>query len=429
MIKMLSWPRILGNNLDINLNLSRMHALLAKLGNPHDKLSNVVHVAGTNGKGSSIAFLASILRCSGYSVNTYTSPHLLNFNERISINGTEIDDHSLNSILAHCKSVSEQYDIPVTFFEGTTLIAIMAFVQFPADITIIETGLGGRLDATNVFARPLLNMITSISMDHSEYLGTTIELIAKEKAGILKNNVPCVVGQQQESVMQVMQNVANDVGALLFRYGHEWSLISSSEAFIYQEGNNNMQFDLPTLIGSHQVSNAGNAVAATCCIADKFPNITRDSINQGITKTYWPGRMENITDKYIAAPLADNMEIWIDGAHNYAGMEALAYQVNKWKDKRNVFIVGITKGRNVPELISPLSSVADLLIGVRVKSELLAYPAYVIAETAKKMNFNAHSADELDEAITHVIKTYGDNTRIIICGSLYLYSDFNDCKQ
>ncbi|MEM7617081.1 MAG: folylpolyglutamate synthase/dihydrofolate synthase family protein, partial [Pseudomonadota bacterium] len=419
MLKMPSWPKPLGNRL-IDFDLSRIQQLLENLDNPQYRIPPVIHIAGTNGKGSTLAFLTAIFEAAKYQVHRYTSPHLINFNERIYTAGHNISDNLLEDVAQKCKSVADNID--VTFFEGTTAMAFLAFSMVEADVVLLETGMGGRLDATNVIEKPLLTAITPISYDHMEYLGNTLPEIAAEKAGIFKHNVPCVVSYQEEIVMQELENKACDVGVPLFRYGHEWQVQKLSDAMAYMEEDSSLRLPTPSLFGPHQYLNAGHAVACIECVKDQF-NITNQHIATGISNATWPGRMEQITKGNLNKLLPENWELWIDGAHNQSGSQMLSMIADDWSDKELLIITGITKGRDCQQFFLPLKNKIKHICTIKVESEPSAYPAIFISEKLNAIGFSAEPADDLDQAMNIFIQKTKKPARILICGSLYLAAD------
>ena len=274
----------------IDLSLGRMTRLLDALGNPERAMPPVIHVAGTNGKGSVVAFLDAMLRAAGYRVNSYVSPHLVRFAERIRLGGVPISEDSLRASLAHCEAVND--GAPITFFEITTAAAFHTFRHEPSDVLVLEVGLGGRLDATNVIERPALTVIAPVSIDHTHYLGETLELIAAEKAGILKQGATGVIGRQHAEAGAVIERVAADVGAPLARLGREWSFDRSASHLVVQDARGEGRYPLPGLAGEHQVENA--ALATVCARLLPGFDVGDAAIAQGLGQARWPGRLQRI---------------------------------------------------------------------------------------------------------------------------------------
>lgn len=423
-MKMPPWPIPQGSR-PIDLDLSRIESALEPLGRPQEKLPPVIHIAGTNGKGSTLAFAQAIFEAAGYSVHKYTSPHLLEFNERIVLNGKPIDDDRLTEVINYCRSRVD--DIPLTFFEGTTAAALVAFAENPADILLLETGLGGRLDATNVIDKPLLTAISSVSYDHMEYLGPTLSTIAGEKAGIIKPNVPVIIGYQYEESQEVLEQIAAQKKAPMFRYGHEWSVERLKQGFAYREGQGGYILPTPSLKGPHQILNAGMAIAIAEC-AEGFL-VSEEHIKQGITHTHWPARMESITRGPLTASLSSGWQLWLDGAHNEAASQMLAITIEQELEQAPLYaIVGMTKGRNVEQFLTPLKERIAALYTVRVESEPSAYTAEEIKQKAASLNLPTHATPSIEAAIQQITQSHPPGN-ILICGSLYLAGDVKEYNQ
>jgi dihydrofolate synthase/folylpolyglutamate synthase len=408
----------------IRLGLSRVATLLNKLGNPHLYLPPVVHIAGTNGKGSTLAYLTAILESAGYAVHRYTSPHLMRFNERIYLAGQEIDDGLLYRIMEETRIAAE--DLQTTFFEGTTAGAFLAFSRVKADILLLETGMGGRLDATNIIPHPRLTIITPIAMDHVEYLGDTLAKIAYEKAGIIKPHVPCVISQQQPEALAVLVEKCVTVGAPYFAWQEHWDFSPHQEEFEFIDDEGTTSFPNPGLLGPHQVVNASTAIAALQCL-EGFDVRYKDII-QGLRKVKWPARMQRITNGVLHSILPQGFELWLDGAHNAHGAEALARTIRgAWhEDDSTLFIInGRTKDRDIEIFLMAFQGLAKNIIAVQVQSEPKAEDPEKICSAAQALGWkDASVAHSLKEAILRIIgQTQTPKTRILICGSLYLAGD------
>lgn len=412
------WPQTLGNK-PIDFGLERTLELLEKLGNPHKNLPPVVHYAGTNGKGSTVAFSKSILEASGYKVHVYTSPHLLNFNERIALAGHDISEEMLEEIADECRIIAG--DMRITFFEGTTAMAYLAFSRVKADIVLLETGMGGRLDATNVIDNPACTVITPISLDHMEYLGPTVRIIAGEKAGILKAGVPCISSLQFEDAHNVIEAKAEQLGSPLFAFGYDWVSEKTQNGMVYKSQNGEIQLPSPSLIGDHQIINAGTAIAALKQLKDF--KITEDAYAQGLQNAKWPARMQQLTSGKLVNMLQDGWEIWIDGAHNSAGAHIVACMIDDWKDKPTYLICGFSKGRNASEMLSHFVGKAKFVCGMLVQTEIASQTSHVIADAAKNLGMPAKDFDSVEEAVHFLTKISQEPARIMFCGSLYLASD------
>lgn len=413
------WPKPIGRK-PSDYSLDRIKNVLNKLGNPEKAIPSVVHITGTNGKGSTLSFIRYIMQTAGYKVHAYTSPHLIYFNERIVIAGNYIDDNELYNILEECRlAVKEE----VTLFEATTIAAFLAFARNEADITLVEVGMGGRLDATNVIDNPILTIITSISLDHTEYLGPTVEIIASEKAGIMKPNIPCVIATQKKSVMNTLEFHAAREKSLLYRGGFEWNCNRQNNRMIFKSAVQSIEFPLPSLAGDHQIANAGNAIAACSILSGKYKfNIGEEDISSGLKGTYWPARLELIKEEKL---LPKGWQLFLDGAHNNEGANVLSKWIaNNFSDGIYV-IFGVTRNRNVEEFLQHFKPHIKLLCAVCVKSELHAVNASLIREKANNIGIKAVECESIGDAIfNYILKAINENTKtILICGSLFLARD------
>jgi dihydrofolate synthase/folylpolyglutamate synthase len=414
------WPVRLGNK-PIDLNLERVTFLLEKLGNPHLNLPPVIHITGTNGKGSTLAFLKSIFEASGKKVHRYTSPHLLRFNERIILAGEEISDDFLNQIIEHCRIVAEPFNLKLTLFEGITVAAFLAFSKIRADILLLEVGMGGRLDATNVIANPELTIITPISLDHTDFLGETIAKIAFEKAGIIKANTCCITAPQLDAAHQVIENVAQNLNAPLFSYEYDYIIKKNDFGFEFLSNKFTLKLPPPNLIGDHQYLNAGTAIAAIANL--KNFKISEPHIIQGITTAIWPARLQLITSGKLATMLPPNWELWLDGAHNESGAQILSLWAEEKQDKSLYLICGMTKGRDSKNFFKYFTGKVNFVCGVLVESEPTSHSATHIANDATSIGLKSYAADSLNDAIKKLIEISSTASRILICGSLYLAGD------
>lgn len=411
-----------GRSQDIDLTIRAPYMeLLSKLGNPHNKLRNVVHVAGTNGKGSTCAFLRAMVEAAGYSANVYTSPHLVSFHERIRIAGELISEEELVEILLQCEQLSGLGDI--TYFEAATAAAFVAFARRPADVTILEVGLGGRLDATNVVAEKVATIISRISFDHREYLGDTIADIAIEKAGIMRAGVPCFVSLQAEAnVIAALQAVAKDVATPLCIYGDDWVVEKINGKFRFVGRGKNFELPRPVLVGDHQLLNAGLAIAATTALP---LNISEDAMRKAMQTVSWPGRLQKLDNGALSKLLPPQWELWLDGGHNDSAGEILAEQVIKWKREGDnlplVLICGMLTTKRPAEFLSPLLRSSKDFRAITIPGEPLTLGADELASMARDCGFkNAKSATSLEDAINDLVKSFKMPARILICGSLYL---------
>lgn len=422
MVFMPHWPVPNIKN-SIVLGLERVEQLLEKLGSPNLRLPPVIHIAGTNGKGSTLAFLRAIFEDAGYKVHRYTSPHLINFNERIMLAGNDIADDYLYQLLEEVRAACEGME--ATFFEITTAAAFLAFSRAPADVLLLETGLGGRLDATNVIPNPLQTIITPISLDHMEYLGTTLSQIATEKAGILKPNVECVVSWQMNEAMLSIRNKSRDTDTSLYQCGTDWSFEVTDSGFNFLDHRNQSSIPLPkpNLFGLHQLINAATATASILRLTNEF-KISYSNIANGLQKARWPARMERITNGVLYKMLPAGYELWLDGAHNGSGAEMVAETIRyAWQDKPLYLINGRTGARDIKGFLSNFKELATMVYGVKVQTEPKAESATNIASGAQEIGIASKAADSIYEAIVDIIKTSTKPSRILICGSLYLAGD------
>lgn len=391
----------------IDLSLDRMQRLLAMLGSPHKRLPPVIHVAGTNGKGSLLANLRAIFEAAGYKVHRYTSPHLVHFRERIVLAGEEISDEHLMRLLGHAAPILQQQ--PATFFEATTALAFLAFAEKKADVLLLETGMGGRLDATNVIEKPILAAITPISFDHMEFLGNTIPKIAAEKAGIIKQGAPCVIGRQQADALQVFERVAAEKQSTLYRMNHEWS----HQEGIYRSPQRTLAFK-PSLVGDYQVDNAATALACIDLLT-QF-SITDKQITEGLSHVVWPARLQRLSHPQ----LSDHTQLWLDGGHNAQGGQVLAHWLAKDQTHDHYLICGMMRGKDAQAFLAPAQPFTKALWTIAIPTEPNTQAPEQLAQTARALGFEAEPAENLEKALQAAIGRATKPTRIVICGSLYL---------
>lgn len=419
MVFMPHWPVPNVKN-NIMLGLDRMHSMLERLGNPHLSLPKVIHVAGTNGKGSTTAYMKEILTRAGFVVHRYISPHLMHFNERIELRGAQISDAELYKLLEEVRVKTE--GIHTTFFEGTTAAAFLAFSRVEADFLILEVGMGGRLDATNVVDNVALSIVTPISYDHVEYLGDTIAKIAYEKAGIIKKGCPCVFGWQMKEAMDVLVGEAERVGAPYCAWGIDWDFDILDSGFLvrYMHDTEPMILPTPSLQGIHQVLNA-SAVAVAC---EKYLQVDAKYIYKGIANTNWPGRLEQIRSGVLYDLLPEGFELWIDGAHNTGGAQMVAaHVINKWSDKDFYLINGRTGDRDIAGFLEYFKGITKALCAVRVISEPSGERAEKIADVASSMGIKSYACQDIRSAVETIVNIARAPARILITGSLYLAGD------
>ncbi|UWQ13989.1 bifunctional folylpolyglutamate synthase/dihydrofolate synthase [Aliiroseovarius sp. M344] len=395
----------------IDLTLDRVWRLLHAVGDPQDKLPPVVHLAGTNGKGSTQAMLRAGLEGAGKKVHAYTSPHLARFHERIRLAGELISEAALTEVLD--RAYAANGDETITYFEITTVAALMAFVETPADYTLLETGLGGRLDATNVVDKPALTIITPISIDHTQYLGDTFAAIAGEKAGILKRGVPCVVGPQPDEALDVIEARAAKLGCPLLVHGQHWHMWEERGRFIFQDETGLLDLPMPALIGPHQLENAGAAIAALRHLG--FDEAACEAAMRDVT---WPARMQRLRHGPLV-DAAERAELWLDGGHNPAAGETLAKVLADMPPRATHLICGMLNTKDIAGYLRPLAKVADSLTAVSIPGEANTLPADVTARAAKDVGMEATEASSVADAIALIQKT-DPECRILICGSLYL---------
>ncbi len=393
----------------IDLTLDRVHRLLAALGNPERRLPPVIHIAGTNGKGSTQAMIRAGLEASGARVHAYTSPHLARFHERIRLAGELISEPALTALLDECVQANGPDEI--TFFEITTCAAMLAFARTPADWTLLEVGLGGRLDATNVVDRPALTIITPVSMDHEAYLGDTLPKIAGEKAGIIKRGVPCVVGPQHPDGLAVIEDKAARLGAPVWAFGQHWTAAEERGRLIYQDENGLLDLPLPNLPGPHQVQNAGAAIAA-------LRLLRQGDAEAAVTRAEWPARMQRLRRGPLVEA-APQVELWLDGGHNPAGGEAVAATLARMPARETHLICGMLNTKDVRGYMRPLAAHAARLWAVSIPGEKNTLPAETTRDAAREAGMQAMAAASVAEALA-AIAAANPQARVLICGSLYL---------
>lgn len=403
----------------IDLSLGRIERLLAKLGNPERRLPPVVHVAGTNGKGSTVAFLRAMLEAAGHRVHVYTSPHLVRFNERIRLAGRLIDDVSLAALLEDVERANG--DDPITFFEITTAAGFLAFAAAPADVTLLEVGLGGRLDATNVVADPAVCALTRISMDHMQFLGNTLPEIAWEKAGILKPGRPAVVGPQADpAALSVFSARAAELAAPLSVHGADWWVEPTPDGFGYQDGARTLDLPAPGLAGAHQLHNAGTAIA---CLPHLPVAVPDAAIRTGLRHVEWPARLQPLTRGPLAKSLPPGWSLFLDGGHNDSAGEVLAAHAARWTaDGTPLDMVFGMLGSKVPlDFLRPLAPFVRRLRAVGIPGEANAVPPEDAAAMAREAGIaSAEPADGVAEAVAALTAGGVPPGRVLICGSLYL---------
>ena len=395
----------------IDLTLDRVWRLLALMDHPETRLPPVIHIAGTNGKGSTLAMIRAGLEATGARVHAYTSPHLARFHERIRLAGDLISEPALTEVLDRCYRANGTD--PITYFEITTVAALVAFTETPADYTLLEVGLGGRLDATNVVEKPVLTIITPVDLDHQQYLGDTLDLIAGEKAGIMKRGVPCVVGPQHGEALDVIEDKARRIGAPLLAFGQHWHVSAERGRLIYQDDHGLLDLPAPNLLGPHQIMNAGAALTALRYLQKGDP-----AYEAAVTRADWPARMQHLTTGKLA-DLARPADLWLDGGHNPAAAVVLAQTLKQLNARPTHLICGMLNTKDIAGYLKPLARVAQSLTAVSIPGEANTIPAAEIAAQSNAVGLPATTADSVQDAITSITAVH-PNARILICGSLYL---------
>ncbi|MCB4457141.1 bifunctional folylpolyglutamate synthase/dihydrofolate synthase [Leisingera sp. McT4-56] len=394
----------------IDLTLDRVWRLLAALDNPQEKLPPVIHLAGTNGKGSTQAMIRAGLEGMGKSVHAYTSPHLARFHERIRLAGELISEPHLTEVLDECYAKNGGENI--TYFEITTVAGLLAFSRTPADYTLLEVGLGGRLDATNVIT-PEVSVITPISIDHEQFLGNTLAKIAAEKAGIIKRGVPVVVGPQPDEAMDVIEATAARLGAPLIAYGQHWHVWEERGRLVFQDENGLLDLPLPALLGAHQIQNAGAALAAL-----RHLGADEAACEAAMQNAEWPARMQKLkTGPLIEA--APEAELWLDGGHNAAAGVALADVLAKLPERPTHLICGMLNTKDVSGYMRPLAPHVASLTAISIPDEINTLSAEETEAAAKSVGIAAGTAKSTLAALQAIVAK-DPQARVLICGSLYL---------
>jgi dihydrofolate synthase/folylpolyglutamate synthase len=408
----------------IDLSLDRIERLLASLGAPHRQLPATFHIAGTNGKGSVSAYLRAMLEAAGYGVHAYTSPHLVRFHERIRLaahpHSMEIDEIYLAALLDECERVNDGQ--PITFFEITTCVAMLAFARADADALILEVGMGGRYDTTNVIERPTITIITPVDLDHQAFLGDTIELIAGEKAGILKRGVPAVIGLQKDEARAVIEVQAAALDVPLFIAGQDFSTHEEQGHLVYQDEFGLLDLPLPKLLGQHQIENAGIAICALRQAA-MLP-LETDAIARGLREVDWPARMQRLTRGPLVDRLPAHGELWLDGGHNPQAGRAIALLMADLDAARPAPLFLITAMKDTKDArgyFAPFAGLATHVETIAIPNDPACQSPQALAEAARAGGLDVATAASLDEAFSHVMARAGHTSpRILICGSLYL---------
>ena len=414
----LSHLELLSPGADV-LGLERITRLLDALGNPHRAMPPVFHVAGTNGKGSTCAFLRAALEEAGHRVHVFTSPHLVRFNERIRIAGKLVEDSELAGLLREVREVSA--DIRPSFFEATTAAAFLAFARHPAEACIIEVGLGGRLDATNVIERPLVCGIASLGLDHRQFLGDTIGQIATEKAGIAKAGVPMVTMEYEPEAEAAIEKALEAAGSTRIREGRDWHVEKSGEGFVLVDPSGSIDLPSPSLVGPHQMRNAGLALAMLR--RQSQLTVCEDAMQRGVASARWPARMQRLLDGPITERLPSGMSAIVDGAHNRDAAEALAAALGG--DDDLVVITGILRNRTVQDVLGAIAPRIAQLYAVPLRGHDDIDPKDICAQAMALLDVLwAQPCGSIDEALAHLARDISRfdprPRRLLITGSLYL---------
>jgi dihydrofolate synthase/folylpolyglutamate synthase len=407
----------------IDLSLDRMWRILGALGHPERHLPPVIHVAGTNGKGSTIAFMRAILEAGGLRVHVYTSPHLVRINERFRLGaageGLLVSDEELAGAFEECERANA--GAPITVFEITTAAGLLLFARHSADVLLLEVGLGGRLDATNVIERPLATVITPVSLDHADLLGDSVEKIAAEKAGILKRGVPALIGVQPREALAVIERAAARTDAPVRKAGEDWQATEERGRLVYQDDDGLLDLPAPRLPGRHQFENAGLAIATLRAI----PRLGLPAwAYEAVARADWPARMQRLSQGRLPGLLPAGSELWLDGGHNADGGRAVANALADLEDRVSrplVLIVGMLASKEAGAFLKNFSGLARRLIAVPVPDQVNSLPAGQIAELARAGRIPAQSSSDIDSGLAEVAKLGLDpSPRVTITGSLYL---------
>jgi dihydrofolate synthase/folylpolyglutamate synthase len=407
----------------IDLSLDRMWRILDRLDHPEKRIPPAIHVAGTNGKGSTVAFMRAMLEASGRSVHVYTSPHLVRFNERFRLGaagaGRLVGDEALAAALEECERANGNE--PITVFEIETAAAFLLFSRQPADLTLLEVGLGGRLDATNVIERPIACAITPVSMDHLEFLGDSIEKIAAEKAAILKRSVPAAIAPQADAALMVIEQEAKRVRAPLRVAGEHWSVHGEHGRLVYQDDDGLLDLPLPKLAGRHQVENAGVAIAT---LRATGLGLRPADFEAGIARAEWPARMQRLTQGRLKTLIPPDSELWLDGGHNADGGRAVAAALGDIEERVPrplILIVGMLATKDNAGFLRNFSGIARRVIAVPVPRQDKSVPAEMLVDIARSVGLPAESRDTLEAALAAVARfDLAPAPRVLITGSLYL---------
>ena len=401
----------------IDLSLDRMHRILDALGHPERALPPVVHIAGTNGKGSTVATMKAALIAAGYRVHAYTSPHLVRFHERVELDGEIIAEPALAALLEECERANG--GVPITFFEITTAAAFLGFSRTPADILLMETGLGGRLDATNVIDQPAVSIITPVSLDHQQFLGDTIGAIAGEKAGILKPGVTGIIGPQPAEALAAIAARAQAIGAPLLVAGRDFAVESAGpEGFVLRDGDVTTAFPPPVLVGAHQPFNAATSIVALRRLAGF--TVDDDAVARGLRSARWPARLQKLERGALKDRVGVDVELWLDGGHNPSAGEVLADMAMTWGDHPLDLVVGMMNTKDPVGFVRPLAPLVRRARAVSIPGEKNTLPGEATLKVLREAGVEAAESASVGAALDELRAAGSGPARILICGSLYL---------
>lgn len=408
-----------------DLSLERILHLLERLGNPHLKLAPVIHIAGTNGKGSASAICRALLESAGYRVHVYSSPHLVNWNERCRLGqiggGQLVTENKLAETIHEIIKVNR--DKPITVFEIFTAAAFILFSTHPADVVILEVGLGGRFDATNVINKPAVSLIMPIDYDHEAFLGNTIAQIAFQKGGIIKPSVPVVIGKQDhDETLSLLTTLANKNKAPYSLFDQDYQSYTEYGHMVFQNSQGLMDLPLPNLIGAHQIANAGASLEA---IYQAGFQLSEQSINYALQNIYWPARMQHLTYGNLVDQLSPSIDLWLDGGHNPAAGKVVAAEFSQWRKKTNrplIMIAGMLNTKDAVGYFRPLAKLVDKVYTIPLTDNNASICPTILAESARKVGLFATPQDHLRDAL-HKINSEHKDAIVLIGGSLYLAGD------
>ena len=404
----------------IDLSLERMQRLMAQLGHPERRLPDTIHVAGTNGKGSTIAYLRAILEAAGRRVHVYTSPHLVRMNESIRLDGALVSDDELRDAFAHVEAINA--GAPITPFEAETAAAFHLFATHPADVLLLEVGLGGRLDATNVIESPVACVVTPVAIDHTDFLGDSIARIAEEKAGIVKRRVPAIIAEQMPEVAAIIAGEARRLHAPTFSAGQEWHISVERGRLVYQDDRGLMDLAAPRLFGRHQFGNAGLAIAALRALPQfRFdPSI----YERGVAGAEWPARMQRLTSGKLLQCAPEGAEVWLDGGHNAEGGRVIAEALGDLEERVArplVIVVGMMANKDAAGFLANFAGLTRHIIAVLIPDRAGVMPVATLAAAGRALGMRVDTADSMSDALQSLRRlAYEVPPRVLICGSLYL---------